>query len=52
MTRMGNVKRESKLVVARGCEGKWGVTANGYRFLVRGDGNVPELDSGDSCTTL
>ena len=37
-------------MVASG-QGKWGVTANGYRVSL-GDKNVLKLDSGDAHTTL
>ena len=47
-----NPETENSLVVAQGCKrrGEWGVTANGYGFLL-GVMDVPELGSGDSCIT-
>ena len=33
-------------------KGKQRVTVNGYQVSFGDDGNVPELDSGDSCKNL
>lgn len=46
-----SIDSERKLVVARGGE-EWGVTVSGHRVSLRADGKIPNLDPGDSCTTL
>ena len=47
------IEIESRLVVARGWgEGKRGVTADVYGVYFGEGWYIPELDSGDGCTTL
>lgn len=46
-----SIDSERKLVVARGGE-EWGVTVSGHRVSLRADGKIPNLDPGESCTTL
>ena len=47
------IHRDRKLI--SGCqelEGRGEVLTNGFEVSLGDDGNVPELDSGDSCPTL
>lgn len=39
-------------MVAQSSARAWRVTANWHKVSVRGDGNVPKLDCGDSWVTL